>query len=94
MTSAVKFRRGRAYLWFGTLINHQLFRRNQFAPKDYWPVDVDFTPLPKVKDCWECCQLQLLKDPKIEDKTGTYKLEDDGLLSPEKPTLDDSCAPQ
>ncbi|KAJ8732531.1 hypothetical protein PYW07_015130 [Mythimna separata] len=74
ITSAVKFRRGRACLWFWTLLNHQMFRRNQYEPIDYWPVDVDVTAFSGVSKCIECCNILVRDDVKKEEeeKPETY----------------------
>lgn len=64
MESSVKFRRARAYLWFWTLIDQQMFRRSKYAPKDYWPCDItmeDQKPFASVQDCNNCCQIPTKK---------------------------------
>ncbi|CAG9560135.1 unnamed protein product [Danaus chrysippus] len=47
-----KFLRARSYLWSCALIEEQIFRRSEFAPKDYWPFD--FKNITTCDDC-VCC---------------------------------------
>ncbi|CAH4008061.1 unnamed protein product [Pieris brassicae] len=39
--SSEKFLRARSQRWFWTLIEDQIFRRSEFAPKDHWPFGLD-----------------------------------------------------
>ncbi|XP_052738377.1 uncharacterized protein LOC112045226 [Bicyclus anynana] len=51
--SNLKLLRNKNYLWCWALIDQQIFRRSEYAPKDYWPLDVDnFDSL----ECTECCK--------------------------------------
>ncbi|XP_075970235.1 UPF0728 protein C10orf53 homolog [Anticarsia gemmatalis] len=69
--SSAKFKLARAYLWFWTLIEHQMFRRGPHAPKDYWPSDVDTKTLASCLDCVECCNILVKK--KDKDKPNEAK---------------------
>nr|XP_049703251.1 uncharacterized protein LOC110370515 isoform X2 [Helicoverpa armigera] len=66
MTSAVKFRRARAILWFWTALDHQMFRRSKFAPKDYWASDITH-PATTCTDCALCCQKASRKQELVDD---------------------------
>ncbi|CAH1644117.1 unnamed protein product [Spodoptera littoralis] len=49
-------RRARAYLWFWSLIDHQLFRRTKFGPQDYFLTNADHgRPFASPRDCVKCC---------------------------------------
>ncbi|XP_022816650.1 uncharacterized protein LOC111349679 [Spodoptera litura] len=49
-------RRARAYLWFWSLIDHQLFRRSKFGPQDYFLTNADHgRPFASPRDCVKCC---------------------------------------
>ncbi|CAF4755165.1 unnamed protein product [Pieris macdunnoughi] len=39
--SSEKFLRARSHRWFWALIEDQIFRRSEFAPKDHWPFGLD-----------------------------------------------------
>ncbi|KPJ15943.1 UPF0728 protein C10orf53-like [Papilio machaon] len=53
--ASAKFLRARNYLWFWSLIDNQLFRRSEFAPKDHWPFDVDKDSYDTCMECTYCC---------------------------------------
>ncbi|XP_022816712.1 UPF0728 protein v1g117062-like [Spodoptera litura] len=73
MTSAAKFRHARATLWFWSVLNHQMFRRTKYQPKDYWPVEIDWTELAPVKECIDCCKILV----KYNNDAKEYSDEDD-----------------
>lgn len=60
MEASVKFRRARAYLWFWTLLDHQIFRRSQYAPADYWTTTSKGKGkhLAEVEGCINCCDIR------------------------------------
>ncbi|XP_049703255.2 uncharacterized protein LOC126056002 [Helicoverpa armigera] len=60
--SAVKFRIARTILWFWTALDHQMFRRSKYAPKDYWPKDIDFGHS-TCTECVNCCGDVVKKPP-------------------------------
>ncbi|CAH2232498.1 jg19428 [Pararge aegeria aegeria] len=51
--SSAKFLRTRNYLWSWALIDDQIFR-SEYAPKDYWPFDVEKN-FDTSLECTECC---------------------------------------
>ncbi|XP_035458984.2 uncharacterized protein LOC118282154 [Spodoptera frugiperda] len=59
------FRRARAYLWFWSLLDHQLFRRTIYGPQDYFVSSTDDDP-PYVSispmECAECCGIPIEGD--------------------------------
>ncbi|KAF9802578.1 hypothetical protein SFRURICE_013765 [Spodoptera frugiperda] len=67
LSSAKKFRYARNTLWFWSVLNHQLFRRHEFEPVDYWPVEIDWTELAPINECFDCCQMLLKYEKKKED---------------------------
>ncbi|XP_049703253.1 uncharacterized protein LOC135116556 [Helicoverpa armigera] len=67
MTSAVKFRRARAILWFWTALDHQMFRRSAYAPPDYWAKDIDMG-FSTCAECIECCKILVKKRSPNDDK--------------------------
>ncbi|CAK1603897.1 unnamed protein product [Parnassius mnemosyne] len=56
--ASAKFLRARSYLWFWALIENQLFRRSEYAPKDHWPFDVDLESFETCLQCPACASLK------------------------------------
>ncbi|XP_026729652.1 uncharacterized protein LOC113495228 [Trichoplusia ni] len=57
MEASVKFRRARAYLWFWTLIEHELFIRSKYGPRDFWLRNKYEGPEKKCIECSTCCDV-------------------------------------
>ncbi|XP_022816619.1 uncharacterized protein LOC111349652 [Spodoptera litura] len=57
ITSSVKFRRARTYLWFWSLIDHELFKRTGYGPMDNWPGTVESVEYSDIKECLKCCNI-------------------------------------
>ncbi|KAJ0180088.1 hypothetical protein K1T71_004679 [Dendrolimus kikuchii] len=53
--SSAKLQRARSYLWFWQLLEDQLFKRNEYLPKDYWPSKLEIKPFSSCVDCVNCC---------------------------------------
>ncbi|XP_026332379.1 uncharacterized protein LOC113239532 [Hyposmocoma kahamanoa] len=45
--------RARNNLWLKTVLKDEIFQRNEYSPKNYWPFPVNLTPL--VYECPTCC---------------------------------------
>ncbi|XP_045764492.1 cytochrome P450 6B6-like [Maniola jurtina] len=52
--ASTKFLRTRSYLWSWALIDDQIFRRSEYAPKDFWPFDVEKN-FDTCLECTQCC---------------------------------------
>ncbi|XP_026729658.1 uncharacterized protein LOC113495234 [Trichoplusia ni] len=63
MQSSVKFRRARAYLWFWTWLEFELFKRGKHCMSDYWVKNIKskYTPLEGTEECIKCCKFLLTK---------------------------------
>ncbi|RVE46621.1 hypothetical protein evm_008754 [Chilo suppressalis] len=64
LTSTELLSRACNYLYFKSLIDDQIFKRGEFAPKDYYlrePVDIE--PFTSCLDCVGCCDILVQKKP-------------------------------
>ncbi|XP_026729659.1 uncharacterized protein LOC113495235 [Trichoplusia ni] len=67
LQSAVKFRRARAYLWFWTLTEHEMFIRRKNFPVDHWITKIKYEKSVPCKTCKQCCNIKEHQRQAIED---------------------------